>query len=125
MHRLFFFFSSRRRHTRYWRDWSSDVCSSDLYRRPPVLEHLRLAQVIHVERLEYTSATADVERFNGPLPRFPFSLLSRRIASTKGTILLCAWELPGMRAAIEAGSPWYHCHGRHHQRAHAIVKWRR
>src|SRR5258707_8618626 len=28
--RWFFFFSSRRRHTRYWRDWSSDVCSSDL-----------------------------------------------------------------------------------------------
>src|SRR3712207_1509341 len=28
--RFFFFFSSRRRHTRYWRDWSSDVCSSDL-----------------------------------------------------------------------------------------------
>src|SRR3712207_8588899 len=28
-----FFFSSRRRHTRYWRDWSSDVCSSDLSRR--------------------------------------------------------------------------------------------
>src|SRR3712207_2695267 len=26
----FFFFSSRRRHTIYWRDWSSDVCSSDL-----------------------------------------------------------------------------------------------
>src|SRR3712207_9113153 len=26
----YFFFSSRRRHTRYWRDWSSDVCSSDL-----------------------------------------------------------------------------------------------
>src|SRR5476651_2257566 len=23
---LIFFFSSRRRHTRYWRDWSSDVC---------------------------------------------------------------------------------------------------
>src|SRR5947209_9638224 len=29
---FFFFFSSRRRHTRYWRDWSSDVCSSDLAR---------------------------------------------------------------------------------------------
>src|SRR5207247_4224818 len=26
-----FFFSSRRRHTRSTRDWSSDVCSSDLY----------------------------------------------------------------------------------------------
>src|SRR3712207_8422811 len=29
----FFFFSSRRRHTRYWRNWSSDVCSSDLWSR--------------------------------------------------------------------------------------------
>src|SRR5690625_7494025 len=27
---LLFFFSSRRRHTRWPRDWSSDVCSSDL-----------------------------------------------------------------------------------------------
>src|SRR5690606_40125277 len=26
----YFFFSSRRRHTRFSRDWSSDVCSSDL-----------------------------------------------------------------------------------------------
>src|SRR5437764_15258129 len=29
---LLFFFSSRRRHTRYIGDWSSDVCSSDLKR---------------------------------------------------------------------------------------------
>src|SRR5690606_11328213 len=28
-----FFFSSRRRHTRFSRDWSSDVCSSDLFQR--------------------------------------------------------------------------------------------
>src|SRR5688572_32230290 len=28
---LFFFFSSRRRHTRFDCDWSSDVCSSDLH----------------------------------------------------------------------------------------------
>src|SRR3989475_3928069 len=28
---LFFFFSSRRRHTRFDCDWSSDVCSSDLF----------------------------------------------------------------------------------------------
>src|SRR5690606_41056181 len=28
---LYFFFSSRRRHTRFSRDWSSDVCSSDLF----------------------------------------------------------------------------------------------
>src|SRR5437870_6312828 len=30
-----FFFSSRRRHTRWPRDWSSDVCSSDLAAAPP------------------------------------------------------------------------------------------
>src|SRR6266705_5307969 len=30
MIRIFFFFSSRRRHTRSYGDWSSDVCSSDL-----------------------------------------------------------------------------------------------
>src|SRR5437879_6658019 len=30
---LGFFFSSRRRHTRYIGDWSSDVCSSDLLQR--------------------------------------------------------------------------------------------
>src|SRR5256886_4131774 len=29
-HAVFFFFSSRRRHTRFDCDWSSDVCSSDL-----------------------------------------------------------------------------------------------
>src|SRR3712207_3565549 len=32
---FYVFFSSRRRHTRYWRDWSSDVCSSDLAPLPP------------------------------------------------------------------------------------------
>src|SRR2546421_2812428 len=39
---LFFFFSSRRRHTRSDRDWSSDVCSSDLLRdacRPSPRDH--------------------------------------------------------------------------------------
>src|SRR2546430_13753435 len=30
LHIVFFFFSSRRRHTRFDCDWSSDVCSSDL-----------------------------------------------------------------------------------------------
>src|SRR2546428_1604061 len=31
MRSAYFFFASRRRHTRSDRDWSSDVCSSDLY----------------------------------------------------------------------------------------------
>src|SRR5439155_9749243 len=35
---FFFFFSSRRRHTRWPRDWSSDVCSSDLGAGHPCFE---------------------------------------------------------------------------------------
>src|SRR5207248_7628548 len=31
---FYFFFSSRRRHTRSYGDWSSDVCSSDLFPGP-------------------------------------------------------------------------------------------
>src|SRR5207249_9265664 len=36
-----FFFSSRRRHTRSKRDWSSDVCSSDLHAVYPVAQELK------------------------------------------------------------------------------------
>src|SRR6266496_4219940 len=35
-----FFFSSRRRHTRSLRDWSSDVCSSDLSRLAPARQRV-------------------------------------------------------------------------------------
>src|SRR5438093_13485028 len=37
---LFFFFSSRRRHTRLVSDWSSDVCSSDLEKSGLCLPYL-------------------------------------------------------------------------------------
>src|SRR3989442_3043437 len=46
--RLSFFFSSRRRHTRCGRDWSSDVCSSDLLDHllvPPLDGALALVEV--------------------------------------------------------------------------------
>src|SRR5882757_5803477 len=42
--RRLFFFSSRRRHTRYWRDWSSDVCSSDL---PPCTARSVMVSPVH------------------------------------------------------------------------------
>src|SRR5439155_6736413 len=45
---LSFFFSSRRRHTRWPRDWSSDVCSSDLVHQAlPVARFLGAHAVEH------------------------------------------------------------------------------
>src|SRR5207253_7970205 len=48
---VFFFFSSRRRHTRWPRDWSSDVCSSDLRdeMKTPRDEELAKAEAVHAE----------------------------------------------------------------------------
>src|SRR2546426_8625989 len=46
---VFFFFSSRRRHTRLQGDWSSDVCSSDLP-LPSPLAGLRRQAEVRLER---------------------------------------------------------------------------
>src|SRR5699024_5906691 len=40
----FFFFSSRRRHTRSKRDWSSDVCSSDLKENELIMTYRVIAE---------------------------------------------------------------------------------
>src|SRR2546430_13865007 len=60
---FFFFFSSRRRHTRFDCDWSSDVCSSDLYLLgfDPGIDHLLFAQQVDAaagppSRLAFQSA---------------------------------------------------------------------
>src|SRR5439155_9884819 len=51
-----FFFSSRRRHTRWPRDWSSDVCSSDL---PPL--HVTAASTCsRVDHLRFGSIARDL-----------------------------------------------------------------
>src|SRR5690554_2385000 len=56
----FFFFSSRRRHTRCGRDWSSDVCSSDL--AEPIellLGHVNLLDlVLHDELIGHIAGAA-------------------------------------------------------------------
>src|SRR5260370_6483222 len=44
-HRFLFFFSSRRRHTRFKCDWSSDVCSSDLNQRWKKSSHAEESQL--------------------------------------------------------------------------------
>src|SRR2546426_11240609 len=50
----FFFFSSRRRHTRLQGDWSSDVCSSDLTALGEAVPHLAAFNPSAVELLDNT-----------------------------------------------------------------------
>src|SRR5690606_40139443 len=57
---FFFFFSSRRRHTRFSRDWSSDVCSSDL--DGPDLDPRNGPEGVLAIRLErFAAGNADLE----------------------------------------------------------------
>src|SRR5262245_63128081 len=69
---LFFFFSSRRRHTRCRSDWSSDVCSSDLrddagaaLEQPPLRRHHRVGLVAvdgELHRAERVDGVGDRQR---------------------------------------------------------------
>src|SRR5690625_7458655 len=56
---LRFFFSSRRRHTRWPRDWSSDVCSSDLRLQEPSHSAVGLLEQMKVEVVCTTEDPAD------------------------------------------------------------------
>src|SRR3712207_1765082 len=47
---IYFVFSSRIRHTRYWRDWSSDVCSSDLEIQIGVIYDVMHAELYTAQR---------------------------------------------------------------------------
>src|SRR6266511_4559478 len=64
---FFFFFSSRRRHTRFSRDWSSDVCSSDLFSLPATGEELERAKENVKARiiLALESSSARMNRLGG------------------------------------------------------------
>src|SRR5690554_2856208 len=61
-----FFFSSRRRHTRCGRDWSSDVCSSDLHNKQQYYQNL-LSQVFQAKQVSFIN------------PFFKQSLIKKRI----------------------------------------------
>src|SRR2546429_622968 len=64
---MLFFFSSRRRHTRCSRDWSSDVCSSDLeIAVEPALESARAVKAAAVKPVK-PRACADKHATREPL----------------------------------------------------------
>src|SRR5256885_7858081 len=56
---IFFFFSSRRRHTRLQGDWSSDVCSSDL-----TFRFLLMSEGFEILEERYSRNPPEVFRFN-------------------------------------------------------------
>src|SRR5207237_6770529 len=88
---VFFFFSSRRRHTRFKCDWSSDVCSSDLIYKPCAVMFLKFnynitAQGLYiyesphpgdqtfVNQLNNTLGKTHIQRFefgDDPIPTLP------------------------------------------------------
>src|SRR5256885_5440185 len=81
---LFFFFSSRRRHTRFQGDWSSDVCSSDL----PYLNPLRTSPPLRPEKPVHAhpaSGRAD-PRPAERAPRFP-CLRSGRVHGDRKSVV--------------------------------------
>src|SRR5437762_7340146 len=67
----FFFFSSRRRHTRYIGDWSSDVCSSDLpitvIGDDPAVDVFTVAWKVKYEQAAPRAEVVDVEGVRIPL----------------------------------------------------------
>src|SRR6266487_3161532 len=104
---LFFFFSSRRRHTRWTGDWSSDVCSSDLddLDDPPVGGE----PLTPAEREDVLADLEDLEIFQ--------TLLSAR--GVRGIVVECedcgeshyfGWELMrgNLRHLLDAGRTRVH-----------------
>src|SRR5205814_9739481 len=79
---LFFFFSSRRRHTRCLSDWSSDVCSSDLGAGGKTLA-LAAAMRNRGKLVACDTAEWRLERAGKRLRRAGISNVERRVLSTE------------------------------------------
>src|SRR5215475_15261884 len=80
MQNCFFFFSSRRRHTRFSRDWSSDVCSSDL---PTVNRAAGVSGITEPDSLlQVQTLERNVREFG--VPYFPITSLDQGIVHVIG-----------------------------------------
>src|SRR3989449_6660835 len=87
---MFFFFSSRRRHTRCSRDWSSDVCSSDLSHTESwsVLWDPKYRGKISVwDDLSTVYMAAQVLGYDKPDPAALYNLSDEQLARVKQKLL--------------------------------------
>src|SRR3989449_8277301 len=99
----FFFFSSRRRHTRCSRDWSSDVCSSDLRvpgAQAPAISDSIIGGQLRSEGLAVLSVADDegvgcgrVELFHTAEPMV--TAVERRHRESNGPLLVAESQLVG------------------------------
>src|SRR5207302_5972934 len=79
---FFFFFSSRRRHTRFSRDWSSDVCSSDLKEasaspNSPLYDYARWWRELRLGTKPRRPAPCRLSVLPGPFPGAELGALRR------------------------------------------------
>src|SRR6266536_5596354 len=85
---IFFFFSSRRRHTRSTRDWSSDVCSSDLGGRAEQVVLEEVALVADDDQVEVSFAGVADDQLGGVPGQYLYleidPFLSRLVACEAG-----------------------------------------
>src|SRR5690606_41699516 len=84
---VYFFFSSRRRHTRFSRDWSSDVCSSDLFDLIPRIKKARPELPIIVMSAQNTLMTALAAAEKGAFEYLPKPFDLNELVSVVGRAL--------------------------------------
>src|SRR6266496_6040450 len=104
---IFFFFSSRRRHTRSLRDWSSDVCSSDL--RSPCQRHRTVmpqpaagqATVAVRRRPSATVCAWAPQRWQEPTTTRSWTVFWVRVA-VLGELVVPVGDLPWLNLARDA-----------------------
>src|SRR5437870_9698881 len=106
-----FFFSSRRRHTRWPRDWSSDVCSSDL-----ILLNLPNLVDPSVPFGKDDNDNVEVKRWGEP-PRFPFKPLDHIDIGVKQGLIDME------KAAKVAGARFYYLKGDLVRLNQAIIRY--